>query len=237
MPADVLEPPGGDGGNLPWSRFAELAANAPSRGAAKAPVTIVEFSDFECPYCERMAATLLKQVLPGQEDNVRLVHKYFPLPMHAWAQQAAEIGECARMQDEGAFWQLHDFFFARQRSLASETLEAEAMRVLQGNPLIDAQRLSACVAHHEARERVMGDVAQGQRNGVHGTPTLFINGIRLTGAQDADLIRKAIAQAEAGQAPADHASAFGPSIPWPPADHAATFCDPAATDWRNPCLF
>ncbi len=222
-------------GNLAPVNFAALVGDSPSFGAQEAPITIVEFSDFQCPYCKRIADTLSQQVLPKQGSNIRLVYKYFPLPMHAWAQQAAEISECARSQDESAFWRLHDFFFASQGALNRETLEQEAVRFLSGDDRIHIDRLKSCIANHETRDHVLRDLAQGQEAGVHGTPSLFINGIRVTGAQNAELIQKAIEQAQTAQRPANDARADGPLVP--ARDSANPGCDMFSAEGRNPCLF
>ncbi len=216
--------------------FQGLASGSPALGTPTAPITIVEFSDFECPFCKALATTLSQQVLPAEGSNVRLVFKYFPLRFHPWAEQAAEIGECVHKQDEKAFWQLHDFFFEHQESLSNDTLEQQTLDFLGNNHRINLDQVKVCVETHETKPAVMSDIAQGEQNGVHGTPTLFINGIRVHGAQSATVIRKAIEQASAEQKATNDDRVWEPATPWLGIDAREPYCELFATEGRNPCL-
>jgi protein-disulfide isomerase len=233
---DRFQLPPAEAKNLSATAFQQLASGSPAQGNSAAPVTIVEFSDFECPFCKSIATTLAQQVLPAEGSNVRLVFKYFPLQFHPWAVQAAEIGECVRRQNEDAFWQLHDFFFDHQRTLTADTVEPQALEFLGTRHAINLQQVQTCMASHEAKAAVMRDVALGQQSGVQGTPTLFINGVRVSGAQSETLIRKAIAEARAKQKPANNAQTEEFPSFWPGVDVNHENCEIVANEGGNPCL-
>lgn len=146
---------------------------APSRGPADAPVTLVEFSDFQCPFCSRLNPTLEK-VKEAYGEKVRLVFRQFPLTsLHAQAQKAAEASLCARAQ--GEFWAMHDALFADQDDLEVEALKAKAARLG-----LDSGDFARCLDNGATRGEVEADVEAGQAAGVSGTPTLFINGRQVT---------------------------------------------------------
>ncbi|HJL20284.1 MAG TPA: thioredoxin domain-containing protein [Sandaracinaceae bacterium LLY-WYZ-13_1] len=145
-------------------------AGAPSRGSPMAPVTIVEFSDFECPYCGR-AHPIVQQVLREFEGQVRLVFKHFPLSSHSHAMPAARAAVAAGNQDR--FWEMHDLLFEHQRQLEEEDLERYAEQLG-----LDMERFRADMQSEETQQRVEADKEQGQELGVEGTPTFFIDGRR-----------------------------------------------------------
>ncbi len=150
-------------------------ADGPAKGGVEATVTIVEWSDFECPYCKRVVPTL-ERLLDAYPEQVRLVFRHFPLVRsHPNAQAAAEAGVCA--QEQGAFWELHDLMFEEQDALSAEDLAAKAERAG-----MDAEAFASCVERPEVAQRVHADRRAGARLGVDGTPALFINGRPLTGA-------------------------------------------------------
>jgi protein-disulfide isomerase len=152
----------------------DVAATGPAQGPATAPVTIVEFSDFQCPYCSRLTPTL-EQIKAKYGDKVRIVFRQFPLPFHQNAQKAAEAALCAN--DQGKFWQLHDAMFSNQAALGVDQLKAKAaelgMKPDDFNKCLDS---GAKVAVVEA------DKKAGSEAGVNGTPAMFINGRFLNGA-------------------------------------------------------
>ena len=157
----------------------DIAANDPSLGAASAPVTIVEFSDFQCPFCQRAAPTL-KQIRAQYGDKVRVVWKDFPLTqIHPQAFKAAEAGHCAA--EQGKFWELHDQMFGNQAALQPDSLKKYA-----ADMGMDAAKFNACLDSSKYAERVRDGVAAGTRLGVNSTPTVYINGRMLTGAQPYD---------------------------------------------------
>lgn len=141
---------------------------APSRGSPMAQVTIVEFSDFECPYCGR-AHPILQQVLNEFEGRVRVVFKHFPLSMHPRAMPAARAAVAAGNQ--GKFWEMHDLLFEHQRQLEDEDLERYAVQLG-----LDLDRFRADMASAETQRRIERDKQEGQRIGVEGTPSFFVNG-------------------------------------------------------------
>ena len=151
------------------------AAGFPYKGATDPVVTIVEFSDFECPYCARVNPTL-EQVMKKYGDKVRLVFRQFPLNIHPNAQKAAEASLCAA--EQGKFWQMHDAMFKEQRSLGVEQLKEKAARLD-----LDATSFNECLDSSRHSEAVLADLQAGSAVGVTGTPAFFINGRFLSGAQ------------------------------------------------------
>jgi protein-disulfide isomerase len=179
--------------------LAKASANGPSRGNAAAAVTIVEFSDFQCPYCARAAATM-DQVLAKHGTDVKFVFKHFPLNFHPWAKPAAIAANCAAKQKPEAFWRLHDGYFKHQRELTPENVLTQSKTYLEGSG-IDLAAWSTCAedtaseAHKAAVATVDADVALAEGLGVQGTPSFFVNGRPLDGAQEATAFDAAIAEA------------------------------------------
>jgi protein-disulfide isomerase len=172
----------------------EAPVGAPSRGPADAPVTIVEFSDFQCPFCARVNETIA-QVLAHYGDRVRLVFRDYPLPNHPEAPKAHEAGRCAA--EQGRFWPMHDRMFADQTALGVEGLKKTA-----GTLGLDRGRFDACLDSGRHAPAVERDMSAGKSAGVSGTPAFFVNGRMLTGAQpfsqfsrviDDELQRKGVA--------------------------------------------
>ncbi len=150
-------------------------AAGPVRGPDAAPVTIVEWSDFECPYCKSVLPTL-DRIQEEYPEQVRLVFRHFPLhAIHPNAQAAAEAGVCA--QDLGAFWELHDLMFDEQDALTLDDLKDKAERAG-----LDAEAFAACLEQESIASRVDADRRAGIEVGVNGTPALFVNGRPLAGA-------------------------------------------------------
>ncbi len=149
--------------------------NAPRRGPAAAPVTIIEFSDFQCPYCRRAQATL-SELFSRYPDQISLAHKDMPLAeIHPEAQSAAEAARCAG--EQGKFWEYHDALFALP-SLSSAAYE-QAAQSLQ----LDAPKFRACLDSHRYLSQIRADADEAQSLGVASTPTFIINGTVLEGAQ------------------------------------------------------
>jgi protein-disulfide isomerase len=154
-----------------------LADNSPSRGSDDAQVTVVEFSDFQCPYCKRFEGFL--SALQGDDARqVRVVYKHLPLAMHEWARPAAELSICASFQKPDAFWKLDDFLASKQSSLTTATLLSTAESFLSQELGLDARLLNDCVESHGASEVLMRDERLARLYHVEGTPTIFINGVR-----------------------------------------------------------
>lgn len=150
-------------------------AGQPSVGAASAPVTIIEFSDFQCPFC-RAAENSLKQVRQKYGDQVKLVYMDFPLGFHPHAMDAARAARCAADQDK--FWQFHDALFLDQKKLGPDDLKQTAAKIG-----LDGNKFNSCFTSDKHDAGIQKDMAEGSSLGVTGTPTFFINGRQLVGAQ------------------------------------------------------
>ena len=146
-------------------------AGAPSFGPENAKVTIVEFSDFQCPFCTR-AASVVHQIREKYADKVRFVFRQYPLPMHGDAHLAAQAALAAHQQ--GKFWEYHDLLFANQRALGRSSLEDYAKQVN-----LDVPRLKKALDDESLKGAVDADVKLGEEVNVSGTPTVFINGKRV----------------------------------------------------------
>ena len=161
----------------------------PALGPKDAPVTIVEFTDFQCPFCKATEATIT-QLRDKYGDKIRLVHMDFPLPFHAHAMDAAKAARCAN--EQGKFWQFRDSLFANQGKLAPDDLKATAKTLGMNQAKFDA-----CFASTKYDSQIKADQAAGEKIGVDGTPAFFIDGRPLTGAQPApkfeDLINDELA--------------------------------------------
>ncbi|MEQ1575055.1 MAG: thioredoxin domain-containing protein [Vicinamibacterales bacterium] len=154
----------------------DLSPDDPSQGRADAPVTVVEFSDFQCPFCQRVVPTL-KQVREKYGDRVRIVWKDFPLvQIHPQAFKSAEAGNCA--QEQGKFWEYHDRLFANQQAL-----ETTALKQYAADVGLDAAKFNACLDSSKYEERVRDALGVGGRLGVGATPTTYVNGRLVSGAQ------------------------------------------------------
>jgi protein-disulfide isomerase len=151
------------------------SAGHPWTGGKDATVTIVEFSDFQCPYC-RAAEPALKDVRAKYGDKIKLVYMDFPLGMHQHAMDAAIAGRCAADQDK--FWQFHDAMFADQSKLDADSLKANAAKVG-----LDTKKFDSCFDAKAGAAGVKADQAEGERLGVSGTPTFFVNGREMVGAE------------------------------------------------------
>jgi protein-disulfide isomerase len=146
----------------------------PQRGSNGAPVTIVEFGDFQCPYCKRAESTL-REVRQHYGNKVRLIYMDFPLSFHANAMDAAIAGRCAG--EQGRFWQYHDALFANQSSLSIPDLKSTAASLR-----LNTEKFDACLDQRKYESDVLADKAQGKRAGADGTPYFLINGNPLSGA-------------------------------------------------------
>jgi len=173
--------------------------DSPAEGPAGAWVTIVEFTDFQCPFCARAQETL-RLLREKYGKSVRFVRKHNPLPFHPHARSAALAAECAN--EQGRFWPYSRILFERQSQLGPEAYAAWAREV----PGMDVDRFEACTARSEPSPRIARDQALAAKVGANGTPTFFINGRRLVGAQPlepfAALVDEELAKAKASGIPA-----------------------------------
>jgi len=156
----------------------------PSHGPEKAPVQIVEFSDFQCPFCARAIGTI-KQVQQTYGDKVRLVFRDFPLSIHQNAQSAAEAANCAN--EQGKFWEYHDKLFANQHALGGDQLKQYAKDLG-----MDSAKFDACFDSSKYDADVQQDMSEGSDLGVSGTPAFFINGRFVSGAQPFEVFKNII---------------------------------------------
>lgn len=172
---------------IPTQRVEVSADDDPSKGPADAPVTIIEFSDYQCPFCKKVEATI-NQIIETYGDKIRFVYRDFPLGFHQYAQKAAEASECA--DEQGKFWEYHDKLFENQQAINIENMKRWA-RDLN----LDPDKFDDCLDSGKYASEVQKDLQDGQAAGVSGTPTFFINGKKLSGAQPFSTF-KAIIDAE-----------------------------------------
>ncbi len=174
-------------------------AGAPARGPKDAPVTIIEFSDFQCPYCSRLEPAV-EEAMKTYDGQIRLAYRQFPLSIHQHAEKAAEASLCAN--DQGKFWEMHDAMFGNQQALAVEQLKAKAAELG-----MNADQFDKCLDSGKHKDQIQADIAAGSAAGVNGTPALFINGRFISGAVpfseiqkvvDDELARKGITPKKAG---------------------------------------
>lgn len=156
-------------------RALSSAPPAPMQGKKGAPVSIVEFADFECPFCSRIDDD--KEIILNKfKEKVSWSFREFPLTFHPWAALGAQIAACASLQSEDTFWFVHDFLYRNQASLDADSLPIAVATALDSSGKGQSRLLSRCMSDHRGYLIVQSDVALGQHLGVTATPTLFING-------------------------------------------------------------
>jgi protein-disulfide isomerase len=162
----------------------------PFLGPEDAPITIVEFSDFQCPYCAQFEEQTFNALLDKYKDKVRFVYRDFPLTsIHPDAMGAALAANCANEQDK--FWQMHDAMFSSQRVTGVGT---DAVTKMATDLQLDMDQFDDCVQKQKYSSEISHDMADGTSYGVTGTPTFFINGVRLVGAQPIEQFSAVIEQ-------------------------------------------
>jgi protein-disulfide isomerase len=165
----------------------------PSLGTPGASVVLVEFSDFECPYCKEEAKMLRDNLLAAYPKQVRLYYKEFPLvSIHPWAKPAAIAGRCVFQQAAGAFWDYHDWIYAHQSEITAENLKEKVMEWAKTSKNIDTSQLGACVDGKATESAIDKNIAEAQALEIGGTPTLFVNGRRIPNAVDWPALRNII---------------------------------------------
>ena len=157
---------------------------SPRRGAEKAKLDLVEFSDFQCPFCARVNPTL-NQITKEYGDRVAIVFKHLPLRMHSKAPAAHAAAEAAHRQ--GKFWEMHDLIFANQREMSPQKYEEYAQQLG-----LDMDRFRKDVASPEVKKKVDADAAEAARLGVTGTPGFFVNGRFVSGAKPFESFKELI---------------------------------------------
>jgi len=141
--------------------------DSPLRGSPMAPVTLYEFSDFQCPHC-KTAAPELKRIVEESDGKAKLVFKHYPLPMHPKAREAAKAAVAADKQ--GKFWEMHDLLFEKQDELQRANLDDYAKKIG-----LDLKRFKADMQSKETESKIEADIAQGEAAGVDSTPTIYVN--------------------------------------------------------------
>jgi protein-disulfide isomerase len=156
-------------------------------GPPDAPVTLVEYGDYQCPYC-RAAHYYLQEVFANMGDDLRFVFRNMPLTqVHPLAEIAAEAAEAAGGQGEPQFWKMHDGLYENQPDLSPALITALANRIG-----LDMERFADDMLHHRYREKVRKDFMGAVRSGAAGTPTFFINGERYDGSFDSESLTEAL---------------------------------------------
>lgn len=158
--------------------------NAPTKGPENAPITIVEFSDFQCPFCARVLPNI-DQVMKANEGKVRLAFRQHPLSFHQNAMSAAKAALAAN--EQGKFWQLHDLLFANQKDLSDESIKKLAQQAG-----LNMSKFEAAWKSNKFDAQIEADIKFATSNGATGTPAFFINGVLLSGAQPAPAFQAVI---------------------------------------------
>jgi len=168
----------------PAASRVDFRPDDPVKGAKIAKVTVVEFSDFQCPFCSRVNPTL-KQLEETYPKDLRVVWKHQPLPFHQQAMPAATAAEAAR--EQGKFWQMHDLLFENQQSLGPAQYEQWASKIG-----LDSKKFQSAIASDKGKTRIQEDSQLGTKVGANGTPTLFVNCRQIVGAQPYENFKKMV---------------------------------------------
>ncbi len=167
----------------------EKGVNGPAKGPEKAAVTIVEFTDMQCPHCAK-AASAIDQLL-AQEPEAHFVFQNFPLPMHNWAEKAAEYVDCVGRASNDAVWKFIQKTFEEQANITEANAD-EKLKAIATATGENADEIAACAAKPDTKARIEASVALGRSVGVNATPTLFINGRSVPGGAPVDLLKKIV---------------------------------------------
>jgi len=161
----------------------------PSFGAgAGAPVTLVIFGDFQCPVCQKENLELRKNLPAAFGDKVRVYFNDYPLkPIHPWAMKASVYGRCAYKESQETFWNYHDWIYEKQNGITLENLDAKVQEFAKEKNA-DGAKLTACAADKAATDDVERNIAMGHSLSVNATPTMFINGRKMEGAMDWNIL-------------------------------------------------
>jgi protein-disulfide isomerase len=170
------------------NRADEIGPHEHVRGPQDAALTLIEYGDFQCPYCARAHEALTS--LADELGGMRLVFRHLPLAdLHPLAELAAESAEAAASQDK--FWDMHDSLFEQQRKIMDE----QDLAALAESVGLDLERYGADIEARRHRPRVQGDLERARQDGASGTPTFFINGVRYRGDSDRESLQQALAEA------------------------------------------
>jgi len=192
-----------DLGAEPWGRVnmgAVTLDDRPTQGPADAPVTIVEFADFECPFCAHAFSVIEALVNSTYKGKVKVIFKAYPLNVHPWAIKAAEAAECARLQNPATFWDFARYFYTNQGSINVNNLQDNVDKLAKEHKL-DAPSLKACMANPQTEARIKQDQLDGNSIHVSSTPTFFVNGIPVVGLPDGKILEFVISSELEGKTP------------------------------------
>ena len=167
----------------------EKGVNGPAKGPAKAGVTIVEFSDMQCPHCAK-AAPVIDQLL-ALEPEAHFVFQNFPLPMHNWAEKAAGYVDCVGRASNDAVWKFIQKTFDAQANITEANID-EKLKAIATESGANGNEIAACAAKPDTKARVEASLALGKSVGVSGTPALFINGRSVPGGEPIELLKKIV---------------------------------------------
>jgi protein-disulfide isomerase len=165
----------------------------PSMGRHDAPITIVEFVDYQCPFCSR-STKILKELVSRKGNNIRLIQRDFPLPSHKDARMAAEAAECA--DEQGEFWKYTELLFSNQQSLGDGNLQEYATRAG-----LNKKQFRDCLYGGRQSQEVDKDITDAKMAGIRSTPSIFINGYYISGIASLDYLEEVIADIKQGKAP------------------------------------
>ncbi len=167
----------------------------PVRGNPNAKVTIVNYDDYECPFCSRLHSTLTQDILPQYGDKIKIVYKDYPLPMHPWAKHAANDANCLAKENPAGFWEFADYVHANQHEISGDKDLNKSFAELDRVTLdlgkkngADVTALQACVKS-QPDTALKASMSEAESIGVQATPTMFINGQKLEGAVDAEDVK------------------------------------------------
>jgi protein-disulfide isomerase len=192
----------------PWGRVnmgGVSLDDRPTQGPADASVTIVEFADFECPFCAHAFSVIETLVNTTYKGKVKVIFKAYPLNVHPWAMKAAEAAECARMQNPAAFWDFARYFYTNQGSINAKNIQDNVDKLAKTQKL-DEPSLKACMDSAQTEARVKQDQTDGNSIRVSSTPTFFVNGIPVVGLPDGKIMDFVIDSELAGKTPSSSAT-------------------------------
>lgn len=172
--------------------------NVPVTGSPDAKVTIVEYSDFQCPYCSTAYVTV-KDLLKVYDGKVKVAYKHLPLTnIHDWAQDAAVASVCVHQQSPEAFWKLSDFLFTNQKSITKETF-ASKLQQFSTDSKLNYETIQKCIADPATKQKVSSDSAEANGLGLNSTPSFVVNGRTVVGALPEDQFKQIIDEALTAQ--------------------------------------
>jgi protein-disulfide isomerase len=190
--AGAAQAPAAASGSEETPRYDVPVDDDPALGPQDAPITIIEFSDYECPFCEKFHNETFQRLLDAYPGQIRFVYRDFPLnSIHPNAVSAAEAANCAN--EQGVFWEFHDLLFSMRRGLSVQAYTGYAEELA-----VDVEAFQACLDSGRFRDEVQSDFEFAARMGVRSTPTFFVNGLAVVGAQPFEVFQQVIDQELAG---------------------------------------